>query len=136
MIGRAKYRQLVQHQLFGSSFSGADVSVIMGLDGQATQTSSTVNPGFPRAVRARRVWLNAGTAGINVAGDWTLKLRLNRTGTDSATFTFNPVDLDDVFSGGWSSEVLIQATDQYHLLAEGPSRVFMLLRATLEFEII
>lgn len=128
--------QLVQHTLYGDSLSGADTALAFQMDGQLTGTVNIVNPGFPRAVRASGIWINSATLGVTVAGNWNVRLRLNRTGADAATFTFNPTAANEVFSGFWSTQALIQPTDQYHLLADGPTRVLMLIRAVLEFEVI
>ena len=136
-LGRLSRRQvIVQHSFYGQSGTGTDVLVALGMDGQATGTTSTCNPGFPRAVKALNWWLNSATLGVNVDGDWTLRLRKNRTGTDIATGTWNPATLNDVAYSGWSKQVIIQPTEQYHLLADGPSRTFLLLRVILEWEVL
>ena len=134
--GRIHRAQLVHHLCFGQGVSGADTSFDLGMDGQTMGAASTVNPGFPRAVRAIGVWLNTGTLGVTTPGNWNLRLRINRSGADSATFTFNPTTANDVFSGNWSSQIIINPTDQYNIITDGPTRVVLLVRATLEFEII
>lgn len=134
--GRLNRVQVVQHSFYGQSTGGTDVLVKFGMDGQVTDTANTSNPGFPRAVRALNWWLNSGTLGVNTAGNWTLRLRKNRTSTDIATATWNPTALNDVAYGSWSTQAILQPTDQYHVLADGPSRLFMLIRLILEWEVI
>lgn len=135
ILGRFKPRQLVHH-VFYSEGAGDQAIALQTNNKDTGATVGLMNLGFPKAAKATRLWLNTATLGVIVAGDWTVRLRVNRSGSDSATFTYNPTGTDEVFSGPWSSEVILRPTDQYHLLTDGGQRNLILVRAVLEFEIL
>jgi hypothetical protein len=135
ILGRFKPRQLIHHAFYCEGAGNAAVP-LQSNSKDTGATAGLMNFGTPRAMKACRVWINSAVLAVVTPGNWDLRLRLNRSGSDSATFTFNPTTTDDVFSGNLSSEVLIRPTDQYHLLIDGTERNIILVRVIVEFEII
>jgi len=127
---------VIHHTFYGDSGSGTDTSVVFGQNGSLTGTTNIVNPGLPRPSKLRGWWLNSATLGVLVDGDWTLRLRKNRATSDSATGTWNPSDLNTVAYGNWDKQIILEPTEQYHLLADGPARAIMLVRLVVEWEIL
>jgi hypothetical protein len=100
-------------------------------------SANTVNPCAPRAMKLRRIGCHSGCLVVNSAGDWTLRVRVNESGSDSATFTIGVAALPGSKNSGVpSSEIVLQAGDTYHLLADGPSRNFIVARPILEWEVL
>lgn len=97
----------------------------------------TVNPGFPRAVRLRGFFAHTGVLAVNVAGAWTVRIRLNEGGADAATFAVGMAaggskDFGQTTPGG----LIIQGGSTYHIQADGPSRFIAIARVVLEWEIL
>jgi hypothetical protein len=126
------------HHTFELADGGAAVtSAGFTMGGLIVAASNTVNPCAPSAMKLRRIGVMSGCLVVNSAGNWTLRLRVNESGSDSATFTFGLAALPGSKDfGAWSSEVLLQAGDTYHLVADGPSRNFVVVRPILEWEVL
>lgn len=131
----------IVHHTFSAQDLGAVVtSVAFFMDNiiVAGTPTTTVNPGFSRAVRLRGIFSHSGTTVVNVAGSWTVRLRLNETGVDTATFSIGVLtlpgskDFGQMTPGG----VVIQAGSTYHIQADGPSRNIVIARVILEWEIL
>lgn len=96
----------------------------------------TPNPGFAIPCVATHVFVDWLVLVHTVAGNWTLRLRKNESGADSATFlmTAGAASVHQKVCGLWSQEVQFDACDTYHLVADGPSKNIVLARAALRFE--
>lgn len=128
---------LVHHELNVVDSNAAATSVGFTMGGLIVAGSNTVNPCAPRAMKLRRIGSHNGCLVVNSAGDWTLRLRVNESGSDSATFTLGMAALPGSKNSGVpSSDVILQAGDTYHLLADGPSRNFVVIRVILEWEVL
>ncbi len=137
MRQRAADARLVHHELNVADGGAAVTAVGFTMGGLIVAAANTVNPCAPRAMKLRAIGSHNGCLIVNSAGDWTLRLRVNESGSDSATFTMGVAALPgSKNSGPPSSEVILQAGDTYHLLADGPSRNFVVIRVILEWEIL
>jgi hypothetical protein len=130
---------LVHHTFQANDGGGAVTALTYAADGLIVAGGGiTANPIAPRPMRLVRVAVHALCLVINSAGDWTLRVRVNEAGTDSATFT-HPIAVAPAGSktaGVPSTVVTLNAGDTYHILADGPSRNFVVSRVTLEWELL
>lgn len=138
MPRRYNNRQIVHHLAQGNDFGATVTSMIMQMDGLILGGGgNTANVAATRPMRLVRVAVHAGCLVVNSAGDWTLRVRVNESGSDSATFTFSMGTLPGTKTVGVPSSVFtIQAGDTYHIQADGPSRNIAVARATLEWELL
>lgn len=136
MARRNNDRRLVHHTCYGADFGAAVTALALSMDGFGMSDIS-VNPCAPRAMRLRRIAIHSYCNAVNSAGNWTWRLRKNESGSDSATFSFGMAAFPgskDV--GAPSTEVVLQAGETYHVLADGPSRNLAGCRVTMEWEVL
>jgi hypothetical protein len=132
-------RRVFHHTLDGFDATASVTSIIWSMDQQFVAAPAVVftpNPGFAIPCIATHVFVDWLVAAHTVAGNWTLRLRKNEAAGDSATFAMvagAPVAHQKV-CGLWSQEVLFDACDTYHLVADGPEKNIVLARAILRFE--
>ncbi len=126
------------HHCFEVADPGSAVTAVpFTMGGLLVAASLTVNPCAPSAMKLRRIGIMAGCLIVNSAGDWTFRIRVNESGSDSATFNFGLTALPGSKDAGPpSSEVVLQAGDTYHVLADGPSRNYVVVRPILEWEVL
>lgn len=134
MTRRHQDTRLVHHLIQGNDLGAVVTALVMNMDGLAMDPAS-VNPVAPRAMRLRRITTHSFCVVVNSAGAWTLGIRLNESGSNTATFS---VDMSAVPGtkqvGNPSAVVILQAGDTYHLVLSGPSRNIAAARITLEWE--
>lgn len=131
--------QMVHHHFQANDLGAAVTAVTFTQDGLIVAGGGiTVNVPAPRPMRLVRVALHAACGVVNTAGNWTLRLRVNESGSDSATVSFaiNPLPSGSKASTVPSTVVTINRADTYHILADGPSRNIAAIRATLEWELL
>lgn len=135
--GQRSDSRYIQHQFLALDTAPVVTSVVFQSEALFTGPSGTVNPIAASAMRLRRVGCHNACGAVNSAGDWTLRIRVNESGSDSATFTLRmeaaPGSKD---AGAPSTEIILQAADTYHLLADGPSRNLVVARLYLEWELL
>lgn len=124
--------------MFSASDSGTAVTALTFYkDTFIIAGANTVNPGFPRAAILRGIFVHSGCIVVNSAGNWTLRLRVDESGSDSATFSVGMAALPGSKDyGNMSTSVIVPGGSSYHIQADGPSRNFAVCRATLEWEIL
>ena len=101
-----------------------------------TAGQGTPNPGLVKPCIVRGVFATWAFVGENEPGDWLLHLRTNEGIIDAATMDL-PAGTPGEFSkvaGDWSVPVSFQAGETYHVIANGPSKRAVILRAILRFE--
>jgi len=94
------------------------------------------NPGMSKPAIARSAFISWAFVGENEPGGWMFRLRKNEAVIDAATIEL-PAQEPGVFSkvaGDWSTQVSFQAGETYHVVADGPSKRAVILRAILRFE--
>lgn len=130
-------RARVHHTLQINDSGTAVTSGLYSMDGLITAGANTTNPGFPFAVRLRGVFVHAGCLAINSAGNWTWRLRVNESGSDTATFT-HTVPTVPGSKTIWipTLSVILNPGDTYNVQTDGPSRNFLVLRTVLEWELL
>lgn len=118
--------------------SGANpaTSVVFSLGGNVMGAAGAVNPGLPRAAKLGRLFICSLTAGDTNPGDWTLRIRKNESGSDTATATFGVTTTLTKTSKRWSADALFQAGDTYHIVADGPGKVAFAADLVMEWEMI
>jgi hypothetical protein len=137
MTRRNNDSRLVHHTLQASDLGAAVTTVGLQMGNLNTAATNTVNPGFPSAARLRRIFVHSGCLVVNVAGDWTLRMRVQESGSDTATFTIGMAALPgSKNTGQMSAAVVLQAGQTYHMVADGPSRNIAILRVMLEWEVL
>lgn len=139
MPRRYNPRQLVHHHFQANDLGSAVTALTFGQDGLIVAGGGvTVNVPAPRPMRLVRIGVHSGCAVINTAGNWTLRLRVNESGSDSATFSFamDALPTGTKVAGVPSTVVTIQAGDTYHIQTDGPSRNIAAVRVTLEWELV
>lgn len=131
--------RIVHHTFSAQNLGAAATALIFIMDSivVAGAPTLTVNPGFSRAVRLRGIFAHTGALIVNVGGNWTVRLRLNETGVDAATFAVGMAaggskNFGQMTPGG----VVVQAGSTYHIQADGPSRNIAIARVILEWEIL
>lgn len=128
--------RFVHHTLQKLDVNAAATSLKMAMDGLDTDASSTVNPCFPHAVRLRGIAVHSACIAVNSAGAWTLRIRVNESGSDSVTFSVGMGATGSKDAGEPSTDLVLQAGDTYHVVVDGPSRNVAAARATLEWEVL
>lgn len=129
--------RLVHHELNVADGGAVVTATGFAMGGLIVSASNTVNPCAPRAMRLRSIGVHSACLIVNSAGDWTLRLRVNESGSDSATFLMGVAALPGTKNAGPpSSEVILQAGDTYHLVSDGPSRNYVVIRVLLEWEVL
>ena len=124
-----------QHSVQGFSFSSIVTSLPLQMDGWAIGLGNP-NPGLSKPAIARSVFATWAFVGENQPGDWTLRLRKNQAIIDAATVSLTagkPGEYSNV-AADWSLQVSFQAGETYHVIADGPSKQAVILRAILRFE--
>lgn len=130
-------RNFVHHTLHAINSGTAVTLLVYEMDDLITGAANTANPGFPSAVRLNRVFNFAGCLVVNTAGNWTVRLRVNESGSDSFTFSSTiPVVSTPEKAVTEGNGLILDPGDSYHMLADGPSRNFALSRLVLEWEIL
>jgi hypothetical protein len=128
---------LVHHHLQALDLGATATSVTFQMDGLVVGPSGTVNVPAPRPMRLVGIAVHAASGVVNTPGDWTLRVRVNESGTDSATFTFSMDALPGNKKAGPPSTVFTLPTaGTYHIVADGPSRNIVAIRVTLEWELL
>jgi len=140
-MGRGRFNtndtRLVHHTLQASAGGPAEVSLKLTMDNLITDTGNTTNPCIPRAARLVRAAVHGACLAVNTAGDWTLRIRKNESGSDSATMTFGLAAVPGTKTAGLlTPEVIWEAGETYHGVVDGPSRNFVIVRVTLEWEVL
>lgn len=134
---KALDRAFFTNEFTAQDLGAAVTVVLLAADGLVTAAVNTVNPCMPRAVRLAAAGVHSACVAVNTAGNWTLRLRVNEAGADSATFTIGVAAVPGSKNAGpWSSDIILQPGDTYHLQADGPSRNVVLVRATLLWEVL
>lgn len=130
-------RSFISHMFQITDSNTAATSAFFNADTLVTGSSSTVNPGFVQAVRFHGIMLHTACLVVNSVGDWTFRLRKNEATSDTFSGTFGLAALPG------SKDVLLadglytwEAGDTYHLQCDGPSRNFIILRATVYWEVL
>lgn len=127
--------RLVHHHLFVFDGGAAVTSVGFTMDNFVVGVGS-LNPCFPSAAKLVGVGLHTLCFTDTVPGNWTLRVRKNEGGTDEATFSFALTNSFSKAAGAASAEPVFQAGDTYHVLADGPEKNTVVLRLTLEWEVL
>lgn len=127
----------VHHQFALFDPGAAVTDVLMVADGISTGPSLAPNPGAVSSMRLRGILFMGACGIVNSAGDWTLGLHVNESGTASHTFTvpLAAFVLDKTLNRG-GGDVILDPGDTYHIRLNGPSRNTLLVRATVEWEIL
>ncbi len=129
--------RLVHHTLQKLDVNSAATSMKMAMDGLDTDASGTVNPCMPQAVRLSRIACHSITLVVNTPGNWTVRIRVNESGSDSATFSIGmAAGAGSKDAGPPSTDLILQAGDTYHVVVDGPSRNVAAARVTLEWEVL
>lgn len=130
--------RLIHHTFQANNAGSAVTSLSFLMDGLVVGSeSTTVNVGFPRSAKLVGVFTHAGCLVVNSVGDWTLRIRVNGSGSDSATFGMPMAAVPGSKTAGQaSSQLILQAGDTYHVVADGPSRNFAIARVCLEWEVL
>lgn len=131
--------QLVHHHFQANDLGAAVTALTFTQDGLIVSGGGiTVNVPAPRPMRLVRVAIHAACGVVNTAGNWTLRLRVNESGSDSATasFAMDPLPAGSKVATVPSTVVAIKGADTYHILADGPSRNIAAVRVTLEWELL
>jgi hypothetical protein len=130
--------RFVHHTLQANDLGATVTAMAFGMDGLLTGGETiTVNPGAPRAMRLNRIFVHSSCAIVNTPGDWTVRIRVNGSGSDSATFVVGNTAVPGTkLAGQMSTDIVLQAGDTYNLLADGPSRNIAFMRAVLEWEVL
>lgn len=98
--------------------------------------AASANVCFPKAARLVGCATHALCFVDTVPGNWTLRVRQNEGGVDVATFSFTLTSVFTKSAGSPSVEALFQAGDTYHVQADGPEKNTVIIRLTLEWEIL
>jgi hypothetical protein len=125
--------KLINHDLWSFEGGAATQSKLL-MGNLITDTANTVNPIHPRAVKLSKIAIHAACAVNDVAGDWTLRIRKNESGSDTATLVFPLSTTPSKTAAIPSTEAIFQAADTYHVLADGPQKTVVALRVILEWE--
>ena len=135
---RAADRAIVHEMFQSTDFGSAIIVLVFGADGQSVFSTNATNPCAPSAMKLSRVGIHAACGAINSAGDWTLRLRVNESLSDSATISFPIATLPGSKTAGQmsSAAIILQAGDTYYIQADGPSRNIILARAIIQWEIL
>lgn len=131
--GNGQDVRFVNHALW-SFEGGAATSSKLFMGNLITDATNTVNPSAPRAMKLVGYSLHALCIVDDVAGNWTMRIRKNESGSDSATFTFPLTTTPTKQSGAWSSDVVWDAAETYHVIADGPQKTVLALRLMIEWE--
>lgn len=127
---------LVYDSVYGDAGGTPVTQVLFQQDNQGINPFGFC-PGVPRAMKCTKVHVTSQVAAVNTAGNWTLRLRKNESfAVDEATFSFAAGTTLSKDAGNWSTEAVFQAGDTWYVVADGPSRNTVLIRASLEWEII
>ena len=127
--------RVVHHHLVVFDSNATATSVGFAMDNLAVAAAS-LNPCFPRAAKLVGVGIHSICFVDTVAGNWTLRVRKNEGGTDEATFSFALTSTTQKTAGSPSVEALFQAGDTYHVIADGPEKNTVIIRLTLEWEVL
>lgn len=138
MRQRSADAKTVHHTFQGSDLGSAVTSLALSMDGLITGTeAATCNPGFPRAAKLVGVFTHATCAAVNSAGDWTLRIKDGSSGTDLATFNMPMAAIPGSKTFGQAtSQIIVQAGTTYYVSADGPSRLVVVARVVLEWELL
>jgi len=129
------YRQLVWVDAFGSNTDPATVAVVF-IKETFGLTASTWNPSVTRPCRLVGGSMTSVCGADVTPGDWNVDFHLNESATVLAsasypcTTSLNGTRLD------WDKQVFCEAGDRWFIEADGPSKSTVILRATLEFELL
>lgn len=129
------YAKVVHHLYFVFDGGTALTEVAFQTDNFVVGAASA-NVCFPNAAKLVGVAIMAITFGDTVPGDWTIRVRKNEGGADEATFPFTLTTAATKSAGPPDVEALFQRGDTYHVLANGPEKVAVVARLTLEWEIL
>ena len=124
-----------QHSVQGFSLAPIVTELHLTMDGWAIGLGNP-NPGVSKPSIALSAYITWAFVGENKPGDWTFRLRKNQSIIDAATISI-PAGKPGVYSNvaaDWSVQVGFQAGESYHVLADGPSKQAVILRALLRFE--
>lgn len=127
--------RLVHHHLFVFDSGAAVTTVGFTMDNFVVAVGS-LNPCFPSAAKLVGIGLHTLCFADTVPGNWTLRVRKNEGAGDEATFSFALTNAFSKPAGRPSVEALFQAGDTYHVLADGPEKNTVVLRLTLEWEVL
>lgn len=124
------------HHLYFVFDSGAALTSVGFQTDNFVVGAASLNVCFPKA--ARLVGCAAHTLAFvdTVPGNWTLRIRQNEGGVDVSTWSFALTSVASKTAGPPSVEALFQAGDTYHILADGPEKNTVIIRLTLEWEIL
>ncbi len=114
--------------------NGAATSSTFQMDGLNVAGFNTVNPGFTSPMRLVGVVLANVCVAVNSPGDWTFRLRVNESTTDSYSFSFPLPAIFQNKTFQTPTGIITPANSTYHVQADGPSRNFVLMRASIEWE--
>lgn len=123
------------HQM--DTFESGFVTTATIFMGQQPIGIGSPNPGFMKAAIATGAFIHWSFTNDVNPGDWTLRLRKNEAVVDSATITLTSSGAGGVFSkvvGVWSPQVTFAVGDTYYVVADGPLKDEIFLRAILRFE--
>ena len=98
--------------------------------------AGSLNPCFPKSSRLVGVGIHGLCFVDTVPGNWTLRVRKNEGATDEATFSFALTSTTQKAAGSPNVEPNFQAGDTYHVLADGPEKNTVVIRLTLEWEVL
>ncbi len=124
-----------QHTLDGYSLQPIVTEICMYMD-RTRVGPGCPNPGMSKPAIARSAFINWAFVGENAEGDWTFRLRKNEGILDVATIAL-PARESGAFTkvaADWSTQVSFAAGETYHVIANGPSKRAVILRAILRFE--
>lgn len=137
MRQRSGDRAFISNEFTAQDVGSAVKFLFLEADRLVTASTNTVNPCAPRAMKLVGIGAHSTCLIVNSAGNWTLRIRVNESGSDSATFSLGMAALPGSKNAGpASADIILQPGDTYHLLADGPSRNVALLRVNLLWEIL
>lgn len=130
------YRPLYYTNCYGDDGGAASVQVLFQQDAIGINPFGQC-PGFARAVRATKVQVTAQTAVDTNPGNWVLRLRKNENlVSDVATFSFALTVALASTAGDWSVGAIFQPGDRWFVIANGAAKNVVIVRATIDWEIL
>jgi len=129
------YRDKVWQVVYGADANAGVTTVFFTMESLGL-SPTTWNPSVPRACRLSGGCIRNQVGSVGTAGDWTLNFYLNDGVVASATATFSATTTKQTEPLNWSTDLLLDPLDSWWIAAVGPSRTTVILRVTLEFELL
>lgn len=129
-------RTLVWSHTYGDDGNASVTQVLFQMDNAGINPFGWC-PGMPSAAKCTRVMVTAQCAADTNPGNWTLRLRKNESlFTDEATFSFALTTALSKTAGAWSAEAIFQPGDTWYVVADGAAKNTVIIRVSMEWEIL